>query len=212
MYSFFDFRFDPTEVDDNGCLSDFNPGTILNATLDRLAEKIPLFIKFFHRQSLPKTCIICTKSKHDIDYENVNAWKIICKEYRGPWMWDILAFPTAEIQICDHDIDVCRECTAGHISSVLDSEGYAACDRLCCPQCSRHFSYQEVIALVDAKTLEQYVTLTQPLRMADPIPGMKSSFLWKRSLTSQTSAGALIPMVALVVNSMQRHLEALTKR
>jgi hypothetical protein len=161
MYSFFDSRFDLTEVDDNGCLPDFNPGKILDATVDRLSDKIPLFVKFFRRYSAPKTCMICSTPKYDIEYENVEAWKVVCEEYKGPWMWDILAYPTEEIQNCNHNFDVCRACTAEHISSMLDREGYAACDRLSCPQCSRHFLYDEVIRLIDAKTVEQYAPSPQ---------------------------------------------------
>ena len=156
MYSIFDARFDPTAIDESGCLPEFNAGTILRISLDDSSSKIPLFVKFFRRQPIAKECVICAKSKYEIDYENTQIWKTVCEDFKGPWMWDILVYPTREIQDCDHDFDVCRTCTTEHISSMLKSDGPAACEKLSCPQCNRKLSHQEVTHLADAKTVELY--------------------------------------------------------
>jgi hypothetical protein len=58
MYSFFDPRFDPTVINETGCLPEFDPGTVISASLDDVSSKIPLFVKFFRRQSTAKDCII----------------------------------------------------------------------------------------------------------------------------------------------------------
>jgi hypothetical protein len=155
MYSIFDPRFDPTAIDESGCLPEFDPGTVLCASLDNLSSKLPLFVKFFRRKSTAKDCVICVKAKYEIDYEDSETWKAICDTFKGRWMWDILVYPTREIQNCDHDFDVCRACMAEHISSMLKSDGPAACEKLSCPQCDRRLSHNEVTHLADAKTVEQ---------------------------------------------------------
>ena len=156
MYSIFDPRFDPTAIDETGCLPEFDPGTVIYVSLDNVPSKVPLFVKFFRRQNTAKDCIICVKSKYDIDYESAETWKAICDGFKGRWMWDVLVYPTHEIQKCDHDFEVCRTCTAEHISSMLKSEGPGACEKLSCPQCDRRLSHQEVTHLADVKTVELY--------------------------------------------------------
>jgi hypothetical protein len=71
-------------------------------------------------------------------------------------MWDILVFPTNEIQHCDHDFDVCRSCTAKYIHSTLNNGGADACQSISCPQCERQLSYQEILQLADAETVARY--------------------------------------------------------
>jgi hypothetical protein len=61
--------------------------------------------------------------KYEVDYEDSETWKATCDAFKGRWMWDILVYLTREIQNCDHDFDVCRACTAEHISSMLKSDG-----------------------------------------------------------------------------------------
>lgn len=152
MYDLFDSRFDPALVDETGCIPDFKPGTIFNAVMDDGPSPVPLFLKFFCRQSKPKTCIICSKNMFEIDYGDVSSWKAACGSFRGSWMWNLLVFPTSEIQQCDHDFDVCRVCTAEHIRSSLISGGPSACDNLSCPQCSKKLCYEEIHQLADAET------------------------------------------------------------
>jgi hypothetical protein len=96
--------------------------------MDDASSKIPLFVKFFCRQNTLKDCIICVKSKYDIDYEYAQTWKAICDDFKGRWMWDVLVYPTLETQNCGHDFDVCRTCTAEHISSMLKRDSPSACE------------------------------------------------------------------------------------
>jgi hypothetical protein len=128
MYSVFYPRFEPTAIDETDCLPEFDLGTVIYASMDDVSSKIPLFVKFFCRQNTLKDCIICIKSKYDIDYENAQTWKAICDDFKGRWMWDVIVYPTLETQNCDHDFDVCRTCTAEHISSMLKRDGPSACE------------------------------------------------------------------------------------
>jgi hypothetical protein len=156
MYGCFDRRFDPALVDEKGCMPEFNPGAIFTVNMDTGPSLVPLFIKFFRRQSTPKDCIICTKSLFEIDYKDVGTWKAECEAFKGPWMWDILVFPTSEVQYCSHNFDACRSCTAEYIGSTLTNGGPAACEALSCPQCGRRLSYREVLRLADAETVTMY--------------------------------------------------------
>ncbi|KAH8657140.1 hypothetical protein BGZ60DRAFT_545625 [Tricladium varicosporioides] len=156
MYSPFDPRFDVALVDETGCMPEFEPGTIYNAVADNNSSPIPLFLKFFRRQATPKECIACSKAMFEIDYGSIEAWKAMCDCFRGPWMWNILVFPTSEIQHCDHDFEICRVCTAEHIRNTLVSGGPSACENLTCPQCSRKFDHQEIHQLADAGTVAKY--------------------------------------------------------
>lgn len=185
MYSFFDPRFEPTAVDETGCLPDFDPGPIMRADIDNVAFKVPLFIKFFRRQNTAKTCILCIKAKFDIDYENLDTWKAVCEKFKGRWMWEILAYPTIEIQECDHDFDVCRTCTAEHISSMLESEGPGACEKLSCPQCHRNLSHQEILRLTDIKTFEKYTPSSPPVSPPTNSPPRYERFLLQNTLSKE---------------------------
>ena len=156
MYSLFDLRFDPAMVDETGCIPEFKPGMIFNAVMDNGPSPIPLFLKFLRRQSRPKTCMVCSKVMFDIDYGDVEAWKATCNDFKGSWMWNMLVFPTSEIQKCDHDFEVCRICTAEHLRGTLVSGGPSACENLSCPQCTRKLTYQEVHQLADAETVAKY--------------------------------------------------------
>lgn len=152
MYSLFDAKFDSAIVDETGYIPDFNPGTILLANIDN-GPLVPLFLKFIRRETRPKSCIICSKSMFEIDYGDVDSWKSACSGFEGLWMWNILLFPTSEIQQCDHDFDACRACTKEHLRGALISGGSSACDTLSCPQCNRKLSYQEVLRLADTETI-----------------------------------------------------------
>lgn len=153
MYSLFDSRFDPAMVDETGCIPEFNTGTIFNAVLENAPSPVPLFPRFIRRQSRPKSCMVCSKTMFEIDYGDVRTWKAACQGFEGSWMWNILVFPTSEIQKCDHEFEVCRSCTAEHLRGSLTSGGPSACDSLSCPQCSRVLSYQEIHQLADTETV-----------------------------------------------------------
>jgi hypothetical protein len=193
MYNLLDPRFDATLVDETGCIPEFQPGPIFNCVMDNGPSPIPLFLKFFHRQSKPKICIVCSKPIFDVDYGDVETWRTICSNFKGSWMWNLLLFPTRDIQLCDHNFEVCRACTAEHIRSSLTSGGPSACGSLSCPQCDRKLSYQEVIRLGDAETVAKY----SPKLLIFPLnfnfltrkAGMRNSFYKHFSQTIQTSAG-----------------------
>jgi hypothetical protein len=194
MYSLFDPRFDAALVDETGCLPEFKPGTIFNCVMDNGPSPIPLFLKFLRRRSTPKTCMVCSKAIFDIDYGDVETWKATCGSFKGSWVWNLLLFPTRDIQQCDHDFEVCRACTAEHIRSSLTSGGPSACGSLSCPQCSKKLSYQEVNQLADAETVAKYSPkppLTFPLKsnFLTRKPGMRNSFCRHFSPTIRTSAG-----------------------
>ena len=152
MHSFFDPRYDPALVDENGCMPEFTPGPIFPAKLDASPASVPLFLKFFRRQSTPKDCMVCSASLFEIDYTNVETWKAECEAFKGPWIWNIFVFPTSEVLQCHHDFDICKRCTAQHIRSTLASGGPAACELLSCPQCNRQLSHSEIQQLADAET------------------------------------------------------------
>jgi hypothetical protein len=156
MYSLFDPRFDPPLVDETGCIPEFKSGTMFNCVTDNEPSPIPLFLKFLRRRSRPKTCMVCSKSMFDIDYGDVETWKTSCVGFEGSWMWNVLVFPTSEIQQCDHDFEVCRACTAEHLRGSLISGGPSACGNLSCPQCSRKLCYQEIHKLADTETIAKY--------------------------------------------------------
>jgi hypothetical protein len=158
MYGCFDPRFDSVVANNDGCIPDFNPGAIYIANMETGPSSVPLFSKFFRRQSTPKICIVCGERKFDINYTDVAAWKAECEAFKGSWMWDILVFPTREVQHCDlhSDFDVCRSCTTEHIDSTLTNGGPAACENVPCPQCNRRLSYDEVRQLADAETFTKY--------------------------------------------------------
>lgn len=156
MYNLFDPRFDAPLVDETGCIPEFNPGAMFSCVLDNEPSPIPLFLKFLRRRSKPKTCMVCSKNMFDIDYGDVESWKISCSGFEGSWMWNVLVFPTSEIQHCEHDFEVCRTCTAEHLRGSLISGGPSACENLSCPQCNRKLSYQEIHKLADAETVAKY--------------------------------------------------------
>jgi len=169
MYSCFDPRFDSAVANDDGCIPEFNPGAIYMANMETGPSSVPLFLRFFRRRSTPKSCIVCGKDKFDIDYTDEEAWKAECKAFKGSWMWDILVFPSREIQYCDQhsDFDVCRSCTTDYSESTLTNGGLAACENVRCPQCNRRLSYDEVRQLADAGTFTKY----------DPKPRSKLSLM-----------------------------------
>ena len=155
VYSYFDPRFDAA-IDENGYIPDFKAGIIFNARMESDPSPVPLFLKLFRRQPTAKECTICNATRYEIDYADEGTWKTECEPYKGAWMWDILAFPTREIQHCDHDFDVCKVCTAHHLRSILESSGPDACERLSCPQCDRHLTYHEVLKLADADSVARF--------------------------------------------------------
>jgi hypothetical protein len=155
VYSYFDPRFDAV-IDENGCIPDFKAGIIFNAKMESDPSPVPLFLKLFRRRPMAKECIICSSARYEIDYTDVKTWNVECEPYKGAWMWDILAFPTSEIQHCNHDFDVCKVCTAQHLRSTLESGGPNACERLSCPQCDRRLAYHEVLKLADSDTVARF--------------------------------------------------------
>ena len=156
MYSLFDPRFDPPLVDETGCIPEFKPGTIFSCAMDNQQSAIPLFLKFLRRRSRSKTCMVCTKTMFDIDYGSVESWKTSCVGFEGSWMWNVLVFPTSELQQCNHEFEVCKVCTAQHLHGSLISGGPSACGNLSCPQCSRKLSHQEIHKLADPETITKY--------------------------------------------------------
>ncbi|KAI9774074.1 MAG: hypothetical protein M1840_005167 [Geoglossum simile] len=154
IHSFFSPRFEATEIDESGCIPDFEPGTITQADIgSRTAAKIPVFGRFFRRQAIPKTCIVCSQAKFEVAYGGVEEWEKACVEFKGKWMWDMLVFPTKRVQECEHEFEACRSCTADYIASALESTG---CDRLPCPQCDRALTDSEVRRLGNSSTVERY--------------------------------------------------------
>ncbi|KAN0074321.1 hypothetical protein V8E54_008258 [Elaphomyces granulatus] len=168
VYNYFDPIFDAI-IDENGCIPDFKPGVIFNAKMESDPSPVPLFLKLFRRRPVAKECIICSAARYEIDYTDVKTWNVECEPYKGAWMWDILVFPTNEIQHCDHDFDVCKVCTAQHLRSTLESGGPNACERLSCPQCDRRFIFHEVLKLADSDTVARYERFVlQKLLEKDP--------------------------------------------
>ena len=192
MHSPFDSRFDPTVADETGCIPDFNPGTIVEAIMDVDPSPLPLFVRFLRRRSTPQTCMVCSKTLYDVDYENVDAWKSTCKGFEGSWMWNILSFPTREIQQCDHEFGVCRACTAEHLRSTIITGGPSACENLSCPQCRRKLSYEEIHRLADPDTIARYTPwLPSKLTMFTKKIDTRNSFSTHFYPTSLISAGVL---------------------
>ncbi|KAI9769872.1 MAG: hypothetical protein M1839_003569 [Geoglossum umbratile] len=132
MYSFFDRRFDPTTIDETGCLPDFDPGLIINIGIDvgDTTTKVPLFMKFFRRCNTPRICETCSESKYEIDYTDRVEWE----------------------RNCEHEFNTCRVCTAIHIASTLENVG---CEQIKCPQCERHLTRIEIKWLADDETFEK---------------------------------------------------------
>ena len=139
IYGCCDPRFDSAVANNDGCIPEFDPGAIYLATMETIPSSVPLFFKLFRRQNTQKMCIVCGRGKFDIDYRDVEAWKVECEAFKGSWMWDIVVFPTREIQQCDphSDFDVCRVCTTEHIDSKLTNGGLAANENISCTQCDR---------------------------------------------------------------------------
>jgi len=118
---------------------EFNPGPIILSKINNLT--IPIFSGLFERQHIPKECIVCAEEKCEIDYGTLEQWEQDCAGYTGPWMWSMLEYPNSAIQSCDHDFDVCRACTARHISTSLES---GDANQVTCVQCNRVLNYEEI--------------------------------------------------------------------
>lgn len=193
IYSYFDPRFDPALVDESGCIPEFNPGVIFNAKMETGPSPVPLFLKLFRRQHVSKECVICSGRRFEIDHTDVGTWKAECEPFKGTWMWDILVFPTSEVQHCDHDFNVCRSCTAKYIRSILTSGGADACEALSCPQCQRQLTYQEVMQLADAETATRYDLILRPsLSLITLIAGTRNSYCEIGSRKTRTSVSVLV--------------------
>ncbi|OCK92478.1 uncharacterized protein K441DRAFT_614748 [Cenococcum geophilum 1.58] len=130
---------------------EFNPGPIILSKIDDLT--IPIFSGLFERQHIPKECIVCVEEKYEIDYGILEQWEQDCAGYTGPWMWSMLEYPNSAIQSCDHDFDVCRACTARHISTSLESGDV---NQVTCAQCNRVLNYEDIRNLTEPETFERY--------------------------------------------------------
>ena len=129
---------------------EFNPGPIVLSKINDLT--IPIFSGLFERQHIPKECMVCIEEKCEMDYGTLEQWERDCAGYTGPWMWSMLEYPNSAIQSCDHDFDVCRACTARHISTSLESGDV---NQVTCAQCNRVLNYEEVRNLTEPETFER---------------------------------------------------------
>lgn len=144
MYSLFDTRFDTAIPDEHGRLPEFNPENLLLADIDQGDQTIPIFTRFFHRTATPRECSICADTRYELDIENVEAWRASCEGFHGPWMWNILLFPTKYGLECEHEMDACKEYVAAHLSTQFEEYGVNGCNRLSCLTCSRILTHREV--------------------------------------------------------------------
>jgi IBR domain, a half RING-finger domain len=129
---------------------EFSPGPIVLSKINDLT--IPIFSGLFERQHIPKECIVCIEEKCEMDYGTLEQWERDCAGYTGPWMWSMLEYPNSAIQSCDHDFDVCRACTARHISTSLESGDV---NQVTCAQCNRVLNYEEIRNLTGPETFER---------------------------------------------------------
>jgi hypothetical protein len=155
MYSFFDPRFNITIPDEYGRLPEFNPGNLLLADIDQGDQTIPIFTRFLRRTATPRECSICAESRYELDIENVDAWRSSCQGFQGPWMWNVLLFPTKYSLECEHEMDACKECVATHLSTQLEEFGVNGCDRLSCLTCSRLLTHREVKLHAEPDTFQK---------------------------------------------------------
>lgn len=130
---------------------EFNPGPVILGKINDLI--IPIFSGLFKRQHIPKECIVCIEEKCEMDYGTLEQWEQDCAGYTGPWMWSMLEYPNSAIQSCDHYFDVCRACTARHISTSLESGDV---NQVTCAQCNRVLNYEEIRNLTEPETFERY--------------------------------------------------------
>ena len=129
---------------------EFSPGPIILSKINNLT--IPIFSGLFERQHIPKECVVCVEEKYEMDYGTLEQWEQDCAGYTGPWMWSMLEYPNSAIQSCDHDFNVCRACTARHISTSLESGDV---DRVTCVECNRVLNYEEIRNLAEPETFER---------------------------------------------------------
>ncbi len=155
MFDFFDSRFDSTIPDESGRMPPFNPGNILLAEVDAGDLQIPIWTRFFKRRTTPKECSICADVLYDLDFGSDTQWMEACDGFYGPWMWNVLLFPTRLSLDCDHDPDACKDCFSTHITTQLDANGVNGCDRLSCPLCNRVLSHHEVKRYAAKETFQK---------------------------------------------------------
>jgi hypothetical protein len=155
MHDFFDSRFSNTIPDESGRMPVFKPGKILQAEIDAGNLTIPVFTRFFRRRTTPKECSICAEVLYDLDFESDDRWMESCDGLHGPWMWNVLLFPTRLSLDCDHDIDACKACFSTHLTTQLDENGVNGCDRLSCPICSRILNHHEIKLYAPKETFQK---------------------------------------------------------
>jgi len=196
MRNFFDTPAN-LQIGQDGVEPKFDPGPIIVSDIGHDNLKVPIFLSLFRRQRTPKACIVCTEVKHEVDFGTLNQWKEDCAEHIGLWMWSILEYPNSAIQCCSHDFDVCRACTARHISTSLENRDV---DRITCPQCNRVLHYEEVRNLGSAETFERSLWTTVKLDS------------YETSLTSvadtiRSSFGGLFPRSLISAGAYRQHVK-----
>jgi hypothetical protein len=155
MYDFFDSRFDNSIPDENGRMPEFNPGNLLLADIDQEDQKFPIFTRFFRRTATPRDCSICTESRYELNFDTVDEWVQSCESFHGPWMWNVLLFPTKFSLECHHEMDACKGCLAKHLSTQLEEYGVNGCDRLSCISCNRRLTHREVKLHANSETFQK---------------------------------------------------------
>ena len=133
---------------------ELSAGVVIMGHVDQRDLDVPIFTSLFRRSTAPKDCVICAESFLEIDIDSAEHWRKACNGYHGPWMSEVLNFPTADILRCDHDMDVCKRCIQRHLSILLRDQGKGACGRLTCPQCNRVLTYDEIRCLADEETAQ----------------------------------------------------------
>jgi len=158
VYDIFDPLFDKRRPDHMGRIPPFEAGQIIIGKLDKGDLSIPLFLKYFRRTAIPKDCSVCSEALHDIDIGTESNWKQICQKFMGPWMWDVLLFPTPSyLSSCAHEIDYCKGCLSTHLTTQLKQLGRSGCDRLSCPTCNRILVDIETRRFGTKETVATYV-------------------------------------------------------
>jgi hypothetical protein len=126
-------------------------------TLDSNDLSVPLVKSFFRRNPTPRECSICSQDLYEIAFKDVDAWKEACRGFEGPWMWEVLEFPTVDTLKCDHELDFCRSCVTEYLDAELTRLGPTGCHRLSCPGCDRQLSEAEVRSYGSKEVLERQV-------------------------------------------------------
>lgn len=138
----------------HGVIPKFDPGPAIVCTLNSDNNlRIPIFLRLFRQHQRPKKRIVRVERKYGGTLEQ---WAEDCVKFTWLHAGSTLEYPTSAIQRCHHEFDVCRSCTATHISVSLESSD---AEHITCPQCHRVLSYDEVRSLAKLKRLKRSLTI-----------------------------------------------------